>query len=143
MRDFVPYEAEFTLNIEKVDINRLNETVKIDVRLVEERFATALTEVEEDTAKTADEITTTFWASPGDVVVLAGIAQNTETNATTGLPGTTNDFAPLSPLLGGSDGITNNMSETMIFLAPTVINPAAENQPHSAFRQRPNRNIVN
>ena len=143
VRDFVPYEAEFTLNIEKVDINRLNETVKIDVRLVEERFATALTEVQEDTAKTADEINTTFWASPGDVIVLAGIAQNTETNATTGLPGTTNNLAPISPLLGGSDGVTNNMSETMIFLAPTVINPAAENQPHSAFRKRPRRNIVN
>ena len=93
--------------------------------------------------RTSDEIETTFWAAPGDVVVLAGLTRNEEATATSGAPGTTGDLAPLSPLLGGSDAFSTNLSETLIFMAPTVIDPSAENQPHSAFRKRTRRNIVN
>ena len=61
---------------------------------------------------------------------------------TSGVPGTTGTLAPLTPLLGGSDAFATNLSETLIFMAPTVIDPSADNQPHSAFRQKQRRNVV-
>ena len=80
-----------------------------------------------------DEISTAFTASPGDVIVLAGLSANSEGATTAGLPGTTGGLAPVSPLLGGSDQVTNNVNEMIIFMAPTVIDPSSDFQPHSAF----------
>ena len=139
----VEYNAPFELKIREVDINRLNNTVKLDVELTDTRFNVTLANVNELSDRTSDVIDTTFWASPGDVVVLAGLTRNEEATATSGAPGTTGDLAPLSPLLGGSDSFSTNMSETLIFMAPTVIDPSAENQPHSAFRKKNKRTIVN
>ena len=139
----VEYNAPFELQINNVDINRLNNTVKLDVELTDTRFNVTLAQVDELSDRTSDVIDTTFWASPGDVVVLAGLTRNEEATATSGAPGTTGDLAPLTPLLGGSDSFSTNLSETLIFMAPTVIDPSAENQPHSAFRKRDRRTIVN
>ena len=139
----VEYEAPFRLEINEVDINRLNNTVKLDVVLTDTRFSDTLANVNELSDRTSDIIDTTFWAAPGDVVVLAGVTRNEESTTTSGVPGTTGSLAPLTPLLGGSDGVSTNLSETLIFMAPTVINPSAENQPHSAFRSKPKRSIVN
>ena len=139
----VEYEAPFRLEINEVDINRLNNTVKLDVVLTDTRFSDTLANVNELSDRTSDIIDTTFWAAPGDVVVLAGVTRNEESTTTSGLPGTTGTLAPVSPLLGGSDAFSTNLSETLIFLAPTVINPSEENQPHSAFRKKPKRSIVN
>ena len=139
----VEYNAPFELKIKDVDINRLNNTVKLDIELTDTRFNVTLANVNELSDRTSDVIDTTFWASPGDVVVLAGLTRNEESTSTTGAPGTTGDLAPISPLLGGSDAFSTNLSETLIFMAPTVIDPSAENQPHSAFRTKPKRSIVN
>ena len=139
----VEYNAPFELQINNVDINRLNNTVKLDVELTDTRFNVTLAQVDELSDRTSDVIDTTFWASPGDVVVLAGLTRNEESTATSGAPGTTGDLAPLTPLLGGSDSFSTNLSETLIFMAPTVIDPSSENQPHSAFRKRDRRTIVN
>jgi type II secretory pathway component HofQ len=83
-------------------------------------------------------IDTSFWFAPGDVVVLAGSTRNNEGTTTTGLPGTNGALAPVAPLLGGGDAINNALSETIIFMAPTVIDPSASTQPHSAFWRKPN-----
>jgi general secretion pathway protein D len=131
----VEYNAPFKLEINKVDINRLNNTVKLDVKLTDTRFNTTLALVDELSDRTSDVIDTTFWASPGDVVVLAGLTRNEESSATAGLPGTTGDLASITPLLGGADKMSTNLSETLIFMAPTVIDPSADNQPHSAFKR--------
>ena len=139
----VEYNAPFELKIKEVDINRLNNTVKLDVELTDTRFNVTLANVNELSDRTSDVIDTTFWASPGDVVVLAGLTRNEEATSTSGAPGTTGELATLSPLLGGSDSFSTNLSETLIFMAPTVIDPSAENQPHSAFRKRDRRTIVN
>jgi hypothetical protein len=139
----VEYEAPFRLEINEVDINRLNNTVKLDVILTDTRFSDTLSKVNELSDRTSDIIDTTFWAAPGDVVVLAGVTRNEEATTTSGLPGMTGTLAPVSLLLGGSDAFSTNLSETLIFMAPTVINPSADNQPHSAFRNKPKRSIVN
>ena len=82
---------------------------------------------------TEDTIETNFTAAPGDVIVLAGLAANSDAATTRGLPGTTGALAPVSPLLGGSDQVTSAVSEMIIFMAPTVIDPSSDFQPHSAF----------
>ena len=92
----------------------------------------------EDADFIRDEISTAFTASPGDVIVLAGLSANSEGSTTAGLPGTTGALAPVSPLVGGSDQITNNVNEMIIFMAPTVIDPSSDYQPHSAIgKSRP------
>jgi len=122
-----------------VKINRINKTVQLEVELEYTRFASALSSVTNETDETTDTITTKFWSAPGDVIVLAGLTRNSETTNTTGLPGTTGKLGAIAPALGGSDGIENTLSETIIFMAPTVIDPSAERQPHSAFRTRNRR----
>jgi type II secretory pathway component GspD/PulD (secretin) len=137
----VEYSAPFKLEIKKADINRLNNTVKLDVELTDTRFNTTLDKVNELSDKTSDVIDTVFWAAPGDVVVLAGLTRNEENTTTSGIPGTTGALSPLTPLVGGADKFSTNLSETIIFMAPTVIDPSAENQPHSAFRTRLRRKM--
>ena len=106
--------APFQLTIGEVKINRINKTVQLEVELEDSRFASALSSVTNETDETTDTITT-------------------------GLPGTTGKLGAIAPTLGGSDGIENTLSETIIFMAPTVIDPSAERQPHSAFRTRNRR----
>ena len=86
-------------------------------------------------------IDTVFWAAPGDVVVLDGLTCNEENTTTSGIPGTTGALSPLTPLVGGADKFSTNLSETIIFMAPTVIDPSAENQPYSAFIKRLRRKM--
>ena len=131
--------APFQLTIGEVKINRINKTVQLEVELEDTRFASALSSVTNETDETIDTITTKFWSAPGDVIVLAGLTRNSETTNTTGLPGTTGKLGAIAPALGGSDGIENILSETIIFMAPTVIDSSAERQPHSAFRTRNRR----
>ena len=61
----VEYEAPFRLEINEVDINRLNNTVKLDVVLTDTRFSETLANVNELSDRTSDVIDTTFWAAPG------------------------------------------------------------------------------
>lgn len=58
----VEYNAPFELEIKEVDINRLNNTVKLDVTLADTRFNTTLALVNELSDHTSDIIGTTFWA---------------------------------------------------------------------------------
>ena len=133
------YDAEFSLELNDVQVYAANRTVNMAVTITNERFVLSDIQLirERDQAdKITDKIETTFTASPGDVIVLAGLSANSEGATTSGLPGTTGALAPVSPLLGGSDQVTSNASEMIIFLAPTVIDPAADFQPHSAFGAR-------
>ena len=127
------------MTINDVRINRINRTVRLQVKLEDTRFAALLADLDRDTDETTDLIDTSFWSAPGDVVVLAGLTRNTKGSAATGLTGTTGALAPMAPLFGGSDSINNELSETIIFMAPTVIDPSAPAQPHSAFNKRANR----
>ena len=129
------YNTPSKLENNKVDINQLNNNFKLDVKLTDTRFNTTLVLLDELSDRTSDVIDTTFWASPGDVVVLAGLTRNEESTATSGLPGTTGNLAPITPFLGGADKQSTNLSETLIFMAPTVIDPSSDNQLHLAFKR--------
>ena len=56
----VEYKAPFKLEINKVNINRLNNTVKLDVKLTNKRLSTTLALVNERSDRTSDVIDTTF-----------------------------------------------------------------------------------
>lgn len=128
--------APFELTLKDVKVFPANRTVKMNVTILNKRFTEAninAITTRDQADFTEDTIETEFTAAPGDVIVLAGLAANADTTTTRGLPGTTGALAPVSPLLGGSDQVSSNVSEMIIFMAPTVIDPSSDFQPHSAF----------
>ena len=127
------YSAPYKLKIKRADIHRLNNIVKLDVELTDTCFNKTLDKVNELSDKASDVIDTVFWAAPGDVVVLDGLTCNEENTTTSGILGTTGALSPLTPLASGADKFSANLPETIIFMAATVIDPSAENQPYSAF----------
>ena len=69
------------------------------------------------------------------MAVLAGLTRKEESTATEGLPGTTGNLVSIKTLQGGAEKMLSNLSETLIFMALTVIDPGADNQPHRAFKK--------
>ena len=67
--------------------------------------------------------------------MLASLTRNEESTATEGLPGTMGDLVSIKTLQGGAEKMLTNLSETLIFMAPTLIDPGADNQPHRAFKR--------
>jgi type II secretory pathway component GspD/PulD (secretin) len=69
---------------------------------------------------TKNSITTTLETAPGDVVVLAGLFKEANAKSTSSLPGlsSTGIFATL---FGGSDGLSTQSTELLVFIKPTVI----------------------
>lgn len=110
--------------------------MKLDVEMSNPRFNTTVNRLNELSDKTCDIIYTIFWAASGDVVIRAGLTRNEENSTTSSIPGTNGALPPLTPLICGTDKFSTNLSGTIIFMAPTVIDPSSENQPHSAFRTR-------
>jgi hypothetical protein len=120
----------------KTNINRLDNTVKLDIELTNTRLNTTLDRLNERSDKTPDVIYIIFWAAPGDIVIRASLTRNEENTTTSSIPGTNGALAPLTTLVGGTYKFSTNLLGTIIFMAPTVIDPSSENQPHSAFRTR-------
>ena len=132
----VEEEAPFKLILSDISVSAANKTVRMGVEIENTRFKISnlqLITAREDADYTKDTIKTVFTAAPGDVIVLAGLTDNSDTTITRGLPGTTGALGRAAPLLGGSDQQANNVNEMLIFMAPTVIDPASDFQPHSAF----------
>ena len=136
----VEEEAPFELTLTDISVSAANKTVRMGVNIKNKRFKISnlqLIEAREDADYTEDTISTVFTAAPGDVIVLAGLTDNSDSTITRGLPGTTGALGRAAPLLGGSDQQANNVSEMLIFMAPTVIDPSSDFQPHSAFKPVP------
>ena len=100
------------------------------VEITNKEFVTPLNSIsrQEDADFTEDLIQTEFTASPGDVIVLAGLTNSKDSTSTTGIPGTTTLPGGLAGILGGSDRQNNQTQEMVVFLVPTVINPAGQHQ---------------
>ena len=69
------------------------------------------------------------------MALLAGLTRKEESTATEGLPGTTGDLFSIKTLQGGADKMLSKLLETLTFMAPTVIDPSADNQSHWAFKR--------
>jgi len=130
-------EAPLTLRLSEVQVLPANNNVKMNVYIENKRFLRNIGTIarQVDADYTRDIINTAFTASPGDVIVLAGLTANSDSTNTTGLPGTTTGaLAPLAGLLAGQDVVSNSLNEMVIFLAPTVFDPSSDKQPHAPFK---------
>lgn len=129
-----PLTGGFSLKLTDVNVNPSNLTVQLKVEIGNKIFDRPIASIisRADGDFTDDQIKTTFTTAPGDVIVLAGMSANEESSVTEGLPGTST-LGLAAPVLGGSDRVTANFSEMVIFLAPTVIDPSSDFRPHSAF----------
>jgi general secretion pathway protein D len=103
-------------------VNHHNNHVSIDFDFNETVYVDA-TNVTITSATTSSSINTTLEAAPGDVIVLAGLYSESNARTTTGLPGTSGSGG-LAALFGGSDSLSTTKSELLVFIAPTVIEPA-------------------
>ena len=129
--------APLKLELSDVQVLPANNNVKMNVSIVNKRFLRNIGTIarQVDADYTQDTIETAFTASPGDVIVLAGLTANSDSTNTTGLPGTTTGaIAPLAGLLAGQDTVSNSLNEMVIFLAPTVFDPSSDKQPHAPFK---------
>jgi hypothetical protein len=120
----------------KTNINRLDNTVKLDIELTNTRLNTTLDRLNERSDKTSDVIYIIFWAAPGNIVIRASLTRNKENTKTSSILDTNGVLAPLTPLIGGTDKFSTNLLGNIIFIAPTMIDSSSENQSHSAFRTR-------
>lgn len=133
-QETVEVEASFELNVSDIAVNPNNNNVTVSFRMSDASFETTLANVTDTTGQTRDNIETKFVAAPGDVIVMAGLYKQSDSVATTGLPGTTTSGLPTAFLLGGEDNVGNKIEEMIILMAPTVIEPEiGKSTPNSAL----------
>ena len=101
--------------------------MKLDIELTDPRVNATPERVNELSDKTSDVIDTVYWAASGDVIVLDSLTRNEENITTSGISGTTGAHSPLTLLIGDTNKFSTNLSETIIFVAPTVIDTSSEN----------------
>ena len=104
--------------------------VKLETELTNTRLNTILDWLNQRSDRTSDVIYIIFWAALGDIVIRASLTRNEENTTTSSIPGTNGALAPLTPLIGATDKFSTNLLGTIVFMAPTVIDPSSENQPH-------------
>ncbi len=116
------YDAPLKLTVTPT-INKHNDVIDLDFNFVEETYDSATP----TSASTANNITTKLKIEPGEVVMMAGLFQQTQNNTTQGLPfisklGFSRILAPLVALLGGGEvRRTDTGTELLVFINPTVI----------------------
>ncbi len=116
------YEAPLKLTVTP-KINKHNDVIDLDFEFVEETYDSN----SPTAASTSNNITTKLKIEPGEVVMMAGLFQQTKNTTTQGLPGISqfgfsDILAPLVLLLGGGEvKKTDTGSELLVFINPTVI----------------------
>lgn len=116
------YDAPLKLTVTP-NINKHNDVIDLDFNFVEETYDSA----SPTAASTSNNITTKLKIEPGEVVMMAGLFQQTQNNSTQGLPfvsklGFNRILAPLVALLGGGEvRSTDTGTELLVFINPTVI----------------------
>lgn len=116
------YDAPLKLTVTP-NINKHNDVIDLDFDFVEETYDAA----SPTAASTANNITTKLKIEPGEVVMMAGLFQQTQSNTMQGLPfvsklGFSRILSPLVALLGGGEVRREDTgTELLVFINPTVI----------------------
>ena len=116
------YEAPLKLTVTP-NINKHNDVIDLDFEFVEETYDSP----SPTAASTSNNITTKLKIEPGEVVMMAGLFQQTQNRTIQGLPGIsklgfTSWLAPLVHILGGGETRnTDTGTELLVFINPTVI----------------------
>jgi len=105
-----------------INLHNKHVTIKFDYEETTINPGNYATPTESGTTKNV--ISTVFETAPGDIVVLAGLFQESNSKVTSGMPGTSGAGA-FSALLGGNDNTSTNSTELLLFIKPTVIEPRA------------------
>ena len=120
--DINDYTAPITLTVTP-EINAHNDEIDLTFNYTETVFDSASATAGE----TSNDITTKLKLQPGQVVMMAGLYQQTSERDRDGIPGTSwlgDVFYPLTLLLGGGQkNDTETGSELLVFINPTVITP--------------------
>jgi type II secretory pathway component GspD/PulD (secretin) len=83
----------------------------------------AETPIEKGTTK--NSITTTLETAPGEVVVLAGLFKEANSQTTNSIPGVSG-LGVFATLFGGSNALSTLSTELLVFIKPTVIEPKSQ-----------------
>lgn len=111
------YEAPLKLTITP-QINKHNDVIDLDFDFVEERYDST----DPTSASTSNKITTKLTIKPGEVVMMAGLFQQSRSENTQGLPFLSKLLSPWGALLGGGElKQSDTGTELLVFINPTVI----------------------
>lgn len=121
--DEQPLSLDFT--IRDVKVTPANNNVELVFTFTEDTIDSEVTSPEQ-TSETKNEINTRILAAPGDVAVLAGLYRQSTSDNVTGIPGLTENSVAAG-LLGGASSASQNRSELLVFIAPTVLQPGTVN----------------
>ena len=121
--DEQPLSLDFT--IKDVKVTPANNNVELIFTFIEDTIDSEVTSPEQ-TSETKNEINTRILAAPGDVAVLAGLYRQSTSDNVQGIPGLTGNSVAAG-LLGGASSASQNRSELLVFIAPTVLQPGVAN----------------
>jgi len=116
---------ELNFEISELKVTPANNNVELIFSFTEDTIDSE-TASPEQTAETKNEINTRILAAPGDVAVLAGLYRQSTADNVTGIPGLTGN-STAAGLLGGASAASQNRSELLVFIAPTVLQPGTVN----------------
>lgn len=116
------YEAPLKLTITPT-INKHNDVIDLDFNFIEENYDSS----SPTSASTSNRISTKLKIEPGEVVMMAGLFQQTQSVTSKGLPfiaklGFSKILSPLIAIFGGGEvANADKGSELLVFINPTVI----------------------
>jgi type II secretory pathway component GspD/PulD (secretin) len=116
------YDAPLKLTITP-NINKHNDVIDLDFNFVEENYDSATP----TSASTSNKISTKLKIEPGEVVMMAGLFQQTQSVKSSGLPfisklGLSKILSPLLGIFGGGEiDNSDKGTELLVFINPTVI----------------------
>lgn len=116
---------DLIFEVSDVKVTPANNNVEMVFSFTEDTIDSEAGSVDE-TPETRNEINTRILAAPGDVAVLAGLYRQTTSDQVDGIPGLTGNSVAAG-LLGGASSASKTRSELLVFIAPTVLEPGAQN----------------
>ena len=123
--EWVDKNLTLDFTITDLKVTPANNNVELIFSFTEDTIDSEATSPEQ-TAETKNEINTRILAAPGDVAVLAGLYRQSTSDNVQGIPGLTGNSIAAG-LLGGAMSASQNRSELLVFIAPTVLQPGAVN----------------
>lgn len=109
----------------KPNINQHNKHVTLRFEYEETSLNSDPADSPIEKGTTKNSITTTLETAPGEVVVLAGLFKEANSQTTNALPGTS-AMGAFATLFGGSNAQSTLSTELLVFIKPTVIEPKSQ-----------------
>jgi type II secretory pathway component GspD/PulD (secretin) len=109
----------------KPNINQHNKHVTLRFEYEETSLNSDPADSPIEKGTTKNSISTTLETAPGEVVVLAGLFKEANSQTTNSLPGVSG-LGVLAPVFGGANALSTLSTELLVFIKPTVIEPKSQ-----------------